>query len=71
MSSDDAEVLEKFKTDVARFSGNYNEFLVIVKAKNGNLQWKSSDKTWAMGAAARYLNCIDEVDREEERRNLT
>ena len=64
------ELLQKFKNDVARFSGNYLEFIVIVKRKDGNLNWKSSDKTWAMGAVTRYLNCTDEWDREEERKAL-
>jgi hypothetical protein len=58
---------EQFKDDVARFSGHYLEFLVIVKRKDGNMAWKSSDATWACGGAMRYLNSIEEMDRLDER----
>lgn len=59
--------LERFRSDVAKFSGHYQEFLVIVKSGGGRLMWKSSDTTWAIGALNRYLSCIDECDREDER----
>jgi allantoicase len=59
--------LDKFKVDVAKFSGNYSEFLVVVKRKDGNISWKSSDTTWAVGACARYIAMMDEMDRDGER----
>ena len=59
--------LDKFKNDVARFSGQYPEFLIIVRTKSSRLQWKATDRTWAIGAAMRYLNCAEEWDRKEER----
>ena len=68
MEESDEKLLETFKNDVARFSGNYLEFLIVVKRKDGNLSWKSSDVTWATGAATRYLSSIDEMDRYDERK---
>ena len=65
MSED--EFLKKFQMDVARFSGNYDEFFVAVKRKDGNISWKSSDTTWAIGACARYKIMMDEMDRGHER----
>lgn len=61
------EDLTKFRTDVSKFSGNYSEFLVIAKTPDGRLYWRSTDQTWAIGAANRYLNCIDEIDRDGQR----
>lgn len=69
-SDDDEKVLEQFKNDVARFSGQYLEYLIIVKAKNKNLQWRSSDKTWAYGAAHRYITCMEAVDIKEEQDHI-
>lgn len=63
---DDDKLLEKFKLDLARFSADYLEFLVIVKRKDGNLNWKSTDKTWAYGAAMRYAKCFEAADWKEE-----
>ena len=61
---------ERFMNDLARFSGHYQEFLVIAKSKEGRLQWHATDSTWASGACRRYLSCIDELDREDERKKL-
>ena len=60
--------LDKFRDDVAKFSGNYDEFFVAVKRKDGNISWKSSDTTWAIGACRRYATMMDEMDRESERK---
>ena len=65
------EALEKFKNDVAKFSGNYSEFLVIVKDREGLLRWKSTDVTWAVGAAKRYLDCAFARDTMEERQGIS
>jgi len=62
-----SEEVEKFKMDLAKFSGNYPDFLVIVTTTSGRLLWKSTNKTWGIGAATRYLNSTDEWDREDER----
>lgn len=60
--------LEKFRNDVAKFSGNYDEFFIAVKRKDGNISWKSSDTTWAIGACRRYQVMMDEMDRQDERK---
>lgn len=59
--------LDVFRNDVAKFSGNYSEFFVAVKRKDGNISWKSSDTTWAIGACTRYISMMDEMDRDGER----
>jgi hypothetical protein len=41
---------------VAKSGEHFQEYIVIVKTPNGTLDWRSSDKSWAMGAAERYLN---------------
>lgn len=41
---------------IAKTGEHFEEYLVIVKAKDEMIDWRSSDKTWAMGAAERYLN---------------
>lgn len=68
--SDRPNDIETFKIDAAKFSGNYEEFLVIVKTRDGAFLWKATDPTWAIGAARRYLTCADEVDRLEERAQI-
>lgn len=47
---------DKFLDMVARGGEHFSEYLMIVKTSAGSLDWRSSDKTWAMGAAERYLN---------------
>lgn len=59
--------LDQFKTDIAKFSGNYKEFLVIVRSSDGHLLWRSTDDIWAVGAANRYLASQNEIARIEER----
>ena len=61
------DLAEKFRMDVAKFSGNYVDFFVAVKRKDGNISWKSSDTTWAIGACHRYITMMDEMDRDGER----
>lgn len=63
----DEPIFQRFKNDVAKFSGNYLEFLVVVKRPDGNITWKSSDTTWAIGACHRYIEMMDEMDRTQER----
>lgn len=41
---------------VAKSGEHFEDYLLIVKTNNGTLDWRSSDKTWAMGAAERYIN---------------
>ena len=51
---EDPEVV-RFKNDLAKFSGNYPEFLVIVRTEEGKFIARSSERVWGYGAAARYL----------------
>lgn len=60
------EEIERFKMDIAKFSAHYEQFFVVVKTPGKQLMWKSSDTTWAVGAAQRYISCMDEVDRISE-----
>lgn len=46
---------QKFLDFVAKSGEHFQEYVVIVKAPGGTIDWRSSDKTWAMGAASRYL----------------
>lgn len=47
---------KRFLDMVAKSGEHFEDYLLIVKTNNGTLDWRSSDKTWAMGAAERYLN---------------
>lgn len=47
---------------VAKSGEHFQEYVVIVKTPNGTIDWRSSDKTWAMGAAERYLNLCHAED---------
>lgn len=47
---------ERFLDSCAKVGEHFPEFLMIVKTDEGFMDWRSSDKTWAMGAAERYLN---------------
>ena len=44
--------------------------MLIAGTSDGILLWRSSDKTWSIGAAGRYLKCADEQDREDERQQM-
>jgi hypothetical protein len=39
----------------------------MARDEQNRLVWKSSDKTWAVGAMSRYMNSLDEWDRDDER----
>jgi len=62
--------IEQFKVDVARFSGNYQEFLILAKTRDGGLVWRSTDDAWGVGAATRYLLSRDEEARIHERKYI-
>ena len=49
---------EKFKTDCAKFSGHYDDFVVIAKGREGFFLWHCTDPTWAVGAAIRFLDSV-------------
>lgn len=65
MEKDDG--VEKFRNDVSVFSKEYSDYFIAVKRKDGSLSWKTSDTTWAIGVANRYLSMTDEIDRIVER----
>ena len=62
---DNNKALEQFKLDVAKFSGNYRDFLIVAR-NDEQLMWKSTDDTWGVGAAKRYMDVMAERDRLEE-----
>lgn len=59
--------IQRFKNDIAVFSGHYTDFVVIAKTPSGRLHWKSTDKTWGLGACRRFITVTEELDRLEER----
>jgi hypothetical protein len=58
---------------VQRFAANlgerFGDYLIIVRSDKG-LSWRSSDRTWAIGACDRYVDSVlsdDRVEREEQK----
>jgi hypothetical protein len=70
----DKELLD-LKDRISRISEHYPEFFFAAKSPAGELVWKSSDKTWALGVCQRYIACstagdqFEEVERLERRRD--
>ena len=46
----------------ANIAEHYGDYLVILRDPKGGLEWKSSDPTWAVGAAERYLGHVRTQD---------
>lgn len=67
MPAEEKKDLDILKGVCAKVSEMFPEYLVIVRGADGNLCWKRSDKTWATGAAQRFLWASDESDRVDER----
>lgn len=61
--------MKRFDAEITRIGERYEQYLLIVRTEGGQMMWKSRDKTWAVGAATRYLNCTEELDRIDERRD--
>ena len=59
--------ISDFKNRLSSLAEHYTEYLVIVKTSENNLMWRARDTTWGVGAADRYLRCMDEIDRLDER----
>lgn len=55
--------LNRFKDSIAKIGEHYSEFLVIVKAEDGVLIYRHTDKTWGIGAASRYMGIMMEEER--------
>ena len=60
--------VEDFRDLAAQIGEKYTDYTIMVRDTKNRVLWKASDKSWAMGAMTRYMNCIDEWDREDERR---
>ena len=60
----------RFLDMVAKSGEHFQEYLVIVKTPTGNIDWRSSDKTWAMGATSRYLELCHGEDHLNLRRSV-
>lgn len=65
----DPEV-ERFRDLAARVGEKYADFVIMVRDSKNRLIWKSSERSWAIGAMSRYINSLDEWDREEDRRAI-
>lgn len=63
-------IYARFLDMVAKSGEHFQEYVVIVKTPNGSLDWRSSDKTWAMGATARYLELAHGEDHINLRRSV-
>lgn len=48
--------IEIIKGVCARLGEHYDEYLIVVKSKDGKIAFRPSDCTWAMGAAMRFLD---------------
>jgi hypothetical protein len=57
----------KFESLVAVAGEHFNDYLLVARIGK-DLHWSSSDQTWAVGAAHRYINSQEELDRVAERR---
>jgi hypothetical protein len=55
---------------VAKSGEHFGDYLLIVKTNNGILDWRSSDKTWALGAAQRFINLGHAEDEVNMRRSV-
>lgn len=60
----------RFLDMVAKSGEHFDDYLLIVKTNNGTLDWRSSDKSWAMGAAERYLNLCHAEDQINLQRSV-
>ena len=60
--------LDRFKDAVASLGEQFKDYLLIARTSDGILLWRSSDKTWSIGAAGRYLKCADEQDARRRER---
>lgn len=65
-----ASIYEKFLDTVAQSGEHFSEYMVLVKTPSGTLDWRASDKTWAMGAARRYLSICKVEDEMMTRRSI-
>jgi hypothetical protein len=56
--------LERVINMVAQF---FPDFLIIVRYDHERpIMWKSSDRTWAIGACQRFMTSVDECDRLQQ-----
>jgi hypothetical protein len=59
--------IDRFDQFTALFGEHFKDYVVMARDAQNRLVWKSSDKTWAVGAMNRYMNSLDEWDRDDER----
>lgn len=55
--------LKLFESLISKTGEHFKEYILIAKGSNGNMLWRSSDRTWSMGACHRYLITADQEDR--------
>lgn len=54
----------------ARLGEHFPDYLVIVRTGSRGLSWRSSEATWAMGAAERYAAAVKVSDSLEQADNF-
>jgi hypothetical protein len=55
--------VESFKTICSGLAEHSADYLVVMRTPQGELIWKSSDKSWAVGVCERYITYTHEQDR--------
>ena len=56
----------KMKTLCSLVGEQFSDFLLIVRPDSKGLSWRSSDSTWALGAATRYIQGVKMGDTLEQ-----
>ena len=67
---DGKESMDAFKSLCARIGERYHDYLLIVRDDPRGTTWHSSDSTWAIGAAERYMAGVfssDHLNKVEDR----
>ena len=70
---EDRKRLETLLDDVAHRLGEHvADYLIVVRPSPRGISWRSSDCTWGMGAAERYVQAVrvgDNLDQAEDFRH--
>ena len=72
MSEDLDPVEVRLNSLCANLGEHFEDFLVVVRPRRRTISWRSSDATWAIGAADRYISGVrmsDNLVQEEHFRH--
>ena len=56
-----------FDDIAAKIGEHFSDYVLIVRTKDGGVQWRGSNATWTIGAMRGRINRIEEREREDER----